>query len=71
VFVTDGIEVAHIAMLYPQLCPTDVQQLFTRLEKAYWLQKDPDLAREVDGWLDGEVKSGAGKKMLDAALAAP
>ena len=71
VFVTDGIEVAHIAMLHPKLCATDVPQPFTRLEKAYWLQKDPDLAREVDDWLAGEVKSGVWKKTLDAALAAP
>jgi cyclohexadienyl dehydratase len=71
VFVTDGIEVAHIAMLHPKLCPTDVPQLFTRLEKAYWLQKDPDLLRETDAWLAGQIKSGAWKKTLDTALAAP
>ncbi len=71
VFVTDGIEVAHIAMLHPKLCPTDVPQLFTRLEKAYWLQKDPDLLRETDAWLAGEIKSGDWKQTLDKALAAP
>ena len=71
VFVTDGIEVAHIAMLHPKLCPTDVPQPFTRLEKAYWLQKDPDLLRQTDAWLAGELKSGAWKKTLDTALAAP
>ena len=43
----------------------------TRLEKAYWLQRDPDLLRDVDVWLDGEVQSGAWKETLDTALAAP
>jgi cyclohexadienyl dehydratase len=71
VFVTDGIEVAHIARLHPELCPTDVPQPFTRLEKAYWLQKDLDFLRVVDAWLDGEVQSGAWKETLDTALAAP
>jgi cyclohexadienyl dehydratase len=71
VFVTDGIEVAHIAHVHPELCPTNVPALFTKLEKAYWLQNDPDLLKITDAWLDGEMQSGFWQKTLDAALAAP
>jgi cyclohexadienyl dehydratase len=71
VFVTDGIEVAHIAAIHPELCPTDVPALFTRLEKAYWLQRDPAFLTAVNTWLDGEISSGAWKQTLDSALKAP
>ena len=71
VMVTDGIEVDHQAFLHPQLCATAVPAPFTRLEKAYWVQKDPDLLRAVDTWLDGEIRSGAWQKTLDKALATP
>jgi cyclohexadienyl dehydratase len=71
VMVTDGIEVDHQAFLHPQLCATDVAAPFTRLEKAYWVQKDAALLQAVDAWLDGEIKSGTWKQTLDKALAAP
>jgi cyclohexadienyl dehydratase len=71
VMVTDGIEVDHQAFLHPELCPADVPAPFTRLEKAFWVQKDPDLLREVDAWLDGEIASGAWRTTLDKALKAP
>jgi cyclohexadienyl dehydratase len=71
VMVTDGIEVDHQAFLHHELCPTAVAAPFTRLEKAYWVQKDPELLRAVDGWLDGEIRSGDWKATLDRALAAP
>jgi cyclohexadienyl dehydratase len=71
VFVTDGIEVDHIALVKAGLCGTDVPAPFTRLEKAYWLQRDPDFLREVDAWLNDEIKSGTWKTTLDTALRAP
>jgi cyclohexadienyl dehydratase len=71
VFVTDGIEVAHIAHVHPELCPTNVPALFTKLEKAYWVQRDPDLLRAVDSWVGEQMKSGFWQKTLDDALAAP
>ena len=71
VMVTDGIEVDHQAFLHPELCATRVSAPFTRLEKAFWLQNDPDLVRDVDGWLGQEIKSGAWQRTLDAALKEP
>ena len=55
VMVTDGIEVDHQAFIHPELCPTHVAAPFTRLEKAYWLQKDPELLKIVDDWLAEET----------------
>lgn len=71
VMVTDGIEVDHQAFLHHELCAADVPAPFTRLEKAFWVRKDPELLRAVDAWLDGEIASGAWKATLDKALAAP
>ncbi len=71
VFVTDGIEVAHLVHVHPELCATNVPTLFTHLEKAYWVQNDPELLAAVNTWLAGEMKSGFWEKTLDAALAAP
>ncbi len=71
VFVTDGIEVEHIAAVDHALCPARVKDAFTRLEKAYWLQRDPEFLALVDAWLDGEVASGAWARTLNAALQAP
>lgn len=71
VFVTDGIEVAHIAAVDPALCAADVPAPFTHLEKAFWLQRDPEFVALVDEWLDGEIASGAWRHSLDAALHAP
>jgi len=71
VMVTDGIEVDHQAFLHHELCAADVAAPFTRLEKAFWVRKDPDLLRAVDGWLDGEIASGAWKTTLNKALSTP
>jgi cyclohexadienyl dehydratase len=71
VMVTDGIEVDHQAFLHPELCATAVPAPFTRLEKAYWVQKDPDLLRAVDAWLGAEISSGEWRRTLDKALAEP
>ncbi len=72
VMVTDGIEVDHQAFIHKGvLCPTAVPAPFTHLEKAYWVQKDSDLLRLVNAWLDDEIASGAWQHMLDTALAQP
>lgn len=71
VMVTDGIEVDHQAFIHPELCPTHVATPFTRLEKAYWLPKDPDLLKLVDDWLDSEIKSGSWGRTLEAAQKQP
>lgn len=71
VMVTDGIEVDHQAHIHPDLCPAKVPAPFTRLEKAYWVQRDADLDAAVTGWLDAEIRSGGWTRTLDAALAAP
>ncbi len=71
VMVTDGIEVDHQAFLRPELCAARVAAPFTRLEKAYWLQNDLDLVRDMDVWLGAEIASGAWQRTLDAALKAP
>lgn len=71
VMVTDGIEADHQAFLHPELCPAHVAQPFTRLEKAYLLPRDPDLATLVDGWLADERASGEAARILDAAQRQP
>lgn len=72
VMVTDGIEVDHQALLHPgALCAASVPAPFTRLEKAYWLQKDPELLAVVDSWLADETKSGEWDRLLQAAQKTP
>ena len=71
VMVTDGIEVDHTSHNVPTLCPAAVSQPFTRLEKAYMLQRDDELREVVDAWLDSAQKSGRWQKALDAAMAHP
>ena len=70
VMVTDGIEVDHQSFIHKELCPTHVAAPFTRLEKAYWLTRDPDLLRLVNEWLAEERASGSWDRTLDAALQA-
>ncbi len=67
VMVTDGIEVDHQALLHPELCAAGVPAPFTRLEKAYLLPRDPELAAIVDTWLTDERASGAWPGLLDRA----
>ena len=71
VMVTDGIEVDHQAFIHKELCPTAVAAPFTQLEKAYWVQPDPELLALVNDWVDGRIASGAWKATLDTALARP
>ena len=71
VMVTDGIEVTHQALIHPQLCPTRVAAPFTRLEKAYWLPKDPDLLAAVDAVIDDAKRSGEWNRILDRAQQQP
>jgi cyclohexadienyl dehydratase len=72
VMVTDGIEVDHQAALHKGvLCPAAVPAPFTRLEKAYWEQRDPEFQHAVAVWLEGEIGSGSWQKTLAAAMAQP
>ncbi len=71
VMVTDGIEADHQGFIHPELCPTHVPAPFTRLEKAYWLPKDPELLALVNDWLAGERASGAWARTLENAQKAP
>jgi cyclohexadienyl dehydratase len=72
VMVTDGIEVDHQAFIHKGvLCSTAVAAPFTHLEKAYWVQKDADLLKIVNDWLDAEFAAGTWQRTLDTALAQP
>ena len=71
VMITDGIEADHMRVVNPALCPTRVAAAFTRLEKAYWMQRDPELQSAVDAWLAEEKASGAWDRILDAAQKVP
>jgi cyclohexadienyl dehydratase len=71
VMVTDGIEADHQAVVHKELCPTHVAAPFTRLEKAYWMPKDPELLALVDTWLAEEKANGDWDRTLDAAQHMP
>jgi len=71
VMVTDGIEVDHQALVHPELCAAQVAAPFTRLEKAYMLQRDPALLEAVNTWLAQEISSGAWPQILNAAQRNP
>lgn len=71
VMVTDGIEVDHQSFLHPELCPARVPAPFTRLEKAYLLPRDAELAALVDDWLASERTSGEFDRILAAAQHEP
>jgi len=71
VMVTDGIEADHQGFIHPELCPTQVAQPFTRLEKAYWLPKDTELLAFVNDWLAVEKASGSWDRTLEAAQKTP
>ena len=71
VMVTDGIEADHMGFVNPALCPTKVPAPFTRLEKAYWMQRDPELLALVDAWLKTETADGSWDRILTAAQHQP
>jgi cyclohexadienyl dehydratase len=71
VMVTDGIEADHQAMIHPELCPTHVPAPFTRLEKAYWMPKDPELLSVVNRFVADEKSSGDWDRILQAAQKQP
>ena len=71
VMVTDGIEADHQGYIHPELCPTHVPAPFTRLEKAYWMQRDPELLALVNEWFAAEKASGEWDRVLTAAQKAP
>jgi cyclohexadienyl dehydratase len=68
VMVTDGIEVDHQSFIHPELCPADVKESFTKVDKAYLLPKDPAFVKFVDDWLAAEISSGEWRQTLDMAL---
>ena len=71
VMVTDGIEADHQGFIHPELCPTHVPAPFTRLEKAYWMQRDPELLALVNSWFAAEKAAGTWDRTLEAAQKAP
>jgi cyclohexadienyl dehydratase len=72
VMVTDGIEVDHQSLIHAgELCPAHVAGPFTRLEKAYWVQRDPELLALVNAWFADETCSGEWNRLLEAAERAP
>ncbi len=71
VMVTDGIEADHQAYIHKELCPAHVAAPFTRLEKAYWMPKDPELLAIVNRWLADERASGDWDRILETAQKAP
>jgi cyclohexadienyl dehydratase len=54
VMVTDDVEVALQTKLHPQLCRT-TRELFAPADKAWLVQPDEQLLREVDAWLSREL----------------
>ena len=71
VMITDGIEAKHQALINPALCPAHVPAAFTRLEKAYWIQDDPDLVREIDALVETAIKDGEWTRILAEAQKMP
>ncbi len=71
VMVTDGIEVEHQARIHPELCATHVSVPFTRLEKAYWMPRDPELLAFVNEVVGDAKSSGAWDQMMDTAQREP
>ena len=71
VMVTDGIEADHMALVHKELCPARVAAPFTRLEKAYWMQRDPEFEAAVGAWLAGEMAGGGWSGTLEAAQRVP
>ncbi len=72
VMVTDGIEVDHQSALHKGvLCPAAVAAPFTRLEKAYWEQRDTEFQQAVATWLAQQIASGKWQKTLAQAMAQP
>jgi cyclohexadienyl dehydratase len=54
VMVTDDVEVALQTKLHPQLCRT-TRELFAPADKAWLVQPDEQLLREVDAWMSREL----------------
>lgn len=58
--ITDAIETRYQQKRHPGvLCAASVQKAFTYSEKAYWIQRDPELAAFVDQWLHLSQKDGS------------
>lgn len=59
VMITDDVEVALQVKLHKQLCRT-TPALFSASDKAWLVQRDDELARAVDAFLEAELKRDAG-----------
>ncbi|TMV05257.1 transporter substrate-binding domain-containing protein [Brucella haematophila] len=57
--MTDAVEARLQQKLHPDiLCAASVKKPFTYVEKAYWIQRDGDLAAFVNQWLHLSQKDG-------------
>lgn len=56
VMVSDDVEVALQTKLHPELCRT-TRELFVPADKAWLVQPDEQLARELDAWWARELRS--------------
>jgi cyclohexadienyl dehydratase len=68
VMITDGLEADHQAHLHPDLCAVPVPTPFTRLEKAYFFARDPEMKALIDAWLTKAMRSGAWQTALNRAM---
>lgn len=68
VMITDGLEADHQAHLHPELVAVQVAAPFTRLEKAYYFARDPEMKRFIDDWLGDAMKTGRWQRALDRAM---
>lgn len=58
--ITDAVEARYQQKKYPGiLCAAAVEKPFTYVEKAYWMQRDPDLTAFVNQWLHLSKKDGS------------
>ncbi|MCL7997349.1 transporter substrate-binding domain-containing protein [Brucella sp. 21LCYQ03] len=58
--ITDAIEARYQQKKYPGIfCVASVEKPFTLVEKAYWIQRDPDLTAFVNQWLHLSKKDGS------------
>jgi len=65
--MTDSSETMYQQKLHPGvLCAIHPDKPFDHAEKAYWLQRDPDLKAFVDRWIEKAGEDGSFKKIHSA-----